>query len=1250
MPVTISQLTIEILGNARNFQSAINLTDREIARLDAQVGRASSRMSANLITTGRILTAHLTAPIVLAGAAAIKTAAEFDTSMTKLISLVGISRKEVATLRDEVKGLARDVAINPSELASGLYFIMSSGIEDTASAMDVLTQSAKAAASGLGETQQIADLVTSAMNAYGHSNIDATRTLDILIAAVKEGKAEAQDMAGALGKVLPIAAAIGVKFEEVAGAVAAMTRLGLDANESVTALRRIFTQFIKPAKESVELIESVGLSYAGLRKELDEDLLGALFHLKDAFNGNIEAMARAFPNVRALVGVLNLLGENADEARRIFDEVVYSAGSLDEAFKETQQTLGYKLNRAVAQIQTSFIEFGDAVAPIIDVVSEKIRELTEWFNGLSDEQTRAIANALLLTAALGPVALWLGALANAIKITVDTGILLRAALLGIRTQLAATAVQAEATTLTLSQLNAQLDGIAVSSAAARGGLMSLLGPLSIGIAITTALWYSFNRLAKEGEEYNETLWNEIHMQSKAADEAAQRAKTVYDLTQQLQNLNSIENKNDSDLKKIQVTMNKIAQLAPNLVLAYDSQGNAIKLMGDNALIAANKLKQLNKESLNLHIKDTLGRELDKLSTERDKLEKALEPENAAKTYGFYSEGNAENERRADQITQSITDRITNIKRRMEQIRHEMGRLYHPIAEEITKEPFDIGEYDFGTDKADEATKALKRLRDAYQSLMQSLDLGIWTALKGDTEAVRLEYELTYGELKNLSEAEKQAARDKRGLLDSFLEFIDMANEYQNVTGDLQNELNELYGVEAKHPAILAIETGKLKNLGDEQKDEIRRNVALIPQLKLQNELRERGNQIISDSKKYLHDLTDTKSLGELGKALDYIYENGLWDLNPELAQTILDAANAKDIANSISDLDDAYDSLKKNLEEQLNKTEDLSTVQMIENELLKAKYVDLSPERKKALLDIAAEVDANKANNEALNEQARKIKAVEQAYRNHMQSIEERLLAIEYTGDELKIQLLMLQEGFTRVQAEAIVAFDNYVSGLERIQKETEKYAEMLSDTLEDALGKILDEGFKDFWNNVIDGFRQMFRQIVIDYIKSQAYKFFLRIGGMLAGASTGGAGGAGGSNGNIGLLAGGGPAVSNSPYIVGEEGPELFIPDSSGFVVSNRNLLDIPDMLTSMFSNSVNASENSKMFISGRNLVSSPSSINSGSNTVVNNSDQGDTYNININLPNIKDTDKFRSSRGQIMEELHQEMIRASRRNRRVR
>ena len=40
-----------------------------------------------------------------------------------------------------------------------------------------------------------------------------------------------------------------------------------------------------------------------------------------------------------------------------------------------------------------------------------------------------------------------------------------------------------------------------------------------------------------------------------------------------------------------------------------------------------------------------------------------------------------------------------------------------------------------------------------------------------------------------------------------------------------------------------------------------------------------------------------------------------------------------------------------------------------------------------------------------------------------------------------------------------------------------------------------------------------------------------------------------------LGGLAAGGPAMANKPYIVGEQGPELFVPNSAGSIMTNASM-----------------------------------------------------------------------------------------------
>ena len=98
---------------------------------------------------------------------------------------------------------------------------------------------------------------------------------------------------------------------------------------------------------------------------------------------------------------------------------------------------------------------------------------------------------------------------------------------------------------------------------------------------------------------------------------------------------------------------------------------------------------------------------------------------------------------------------------------------------------------------------------------------------------------------------------------------------------------------------------------------------------------------------------------------------------------------------------------------------------------------------------------------------------------------------------------------------------------------------------------KGVEDAFVNFAKTGKLSFKDLLDSMVEMLIRSQVQKL---MGSLLS--SMGGAGGTGGGIGgffkSIFGLAKGGPAQGGRPYIVGEEGPELFVPKSSGTVVPN--------------------------------------------------------------------------------------------------
>jgi TP901 family phage tail tape measure protein len=305
-------------------------------------------------------------------AGGVKMAVDFEKEFNKIEGLVGVTGAELDQLREAAKRLGPEMGTSAQEAAEALFFITSAGLRGK-DAIDVLEASLKGAAIGLGDTKIIADLATSAMNAFGAENLSGAQAVDVLAEAVRLGKLAPEELAGSMGQVLPIASAMGVSFEEVGAVFAAMSRTGTNASQAATQLRGIMTSLLKPTSSAERALRSMGLSSDGLRTSIRErGLLVTLQDLTQQFENNDAGAEAVFGNVRALSGVLDLFGSNAEGTMEILAEMTDGLGVLDEAFLVTQDTVGFKAAQAFEMFKSIMLEIGDAVLPLVAQVLEAL--------------------------------------------------------------------------------------------------------------------------------------------------------------------------------------------------------------------------------------------------------------------------------------------------------------------------------------------------------------------------------------------------------------------------------------------------------------------------------------------------------------------------------------------------------------------------------------------------------------------------------------------------------------------------------------------------------------------------------------------------------------------------------------------------------------------------------------------------------------------------------------------------------------
>lgn len=508
-----------------DLRARLRLDTSEFERGIRKTSRTLQRTGRQLKQTGTTLSRNLSLPIFAAGAAAIKLSVDFESAMGNIRALVGASSEQVDAWSQDILSLAKGLPQAPKELADALYFVTSSGIA-TGEAMDVVEQSARAAAAGLGQTQTVADAVTSAMNAYGSAALSAEQATDILTATVREGKGEPEELAASIGRVIAPAQALGVEFNEVGGAFSSLTLLGLDAAEAATGFRGILSSLLKPAEKSRAEFERLGISVDQMRQNVAEKgLLPSLLELRKKIGNNKDAIGNLFPNVRALNAFLILTGENAEKNTEIFGELANATGATDKAFEEASKTTGFKLKRALSSLQVSAIKLGDTLAPVFAKLATFVAGLAEKLSSLGP-----VGRAVALTFAgiglvVGPLLRVAGSLVLTFGKLYKAFVLLRS--VGSSLQIVGALDQMSRGVTVGGKFSTTLSGVKSSAGTLGSSLKSLIttaiNPVTIAVGIAIANFVEWSKKKREVAGLAHDVADALQAEAKGVEGASDAA-------------------------------------------------------------------------------------------------------------------------------------------------------------------------------------------------------------------------------------------------------------------------------------------------------------------------------------------------------------------------------------------------------------------------------------------------------------------------------------------------------------------------------------------------------------------------------------------------------------------------------------------------------------------------------------------------------------------------------------------------------
>lgn len=318
---------------------------------------------------------------VLAGAGiaalSVKLAGDFSKNLREVSTLMdNTTEKSIKKMGKELRLLSQTSGLALSSLSKAKYDVVSAGFADAAESAQVLAASTQLAVGGVTTAASAADLLTTALNAYGLSAWRVNDVSDILFTTVRLGKTTMDELAGSLGTVLPIAKSAGVSLATVGAAMASMTAGGINTAESTTALRGAIIALTAPTDAARKSMEKAGIE----AKRFGDGSFDLLETIKQ-FEGMDPAALRKFiPDVRASVAISALANnvEGLSDNLSAFEE---RAGASETAFNKMAGEFNTQMAMLKNTSQSVMIEVGnviiEAILPSVKKANEALATMGE---------------------------------------------------------------------------------------------------------------------------------------------------------------------------------------------------------------------------------------------------------------------------------------------------------------------------------------------------------------------------------------------------------------------------------------------------------------------------------------------------------------------------------------------------------------------------------------------------------------------------------------------------------------------------------------------------------------------------------------------------------------------------------------------------------------------------------------------------------------------------------------------------------
>ena len=382
--------------NSKAAIAELGLVNKAGASSGAKLGKVFTDLGKLLKKVAIAGAAAATFAVVKMSKDSIEAFGNFEDKMNEVFTLLpGITEEAMDSMKEDVQLLSKEMGILPDEVIPALYQAISAGIPQE-NVFDFMEVASRAAIGGVTTLETSVDGLTSVVNAYGDNVITVGEAADAIFTAVRLGKTTFDEMSDSLFYVNPVAASLGVNFDEVAAAMAEITSQGVPTRNAATYLGQAFNELSKEGTVVYDTFKEItGASFKDFIKG-GGSVQDALKLLEDYAADTGTEVKDLWGSVEAGKAILALTGSHVESFSDKMDEFADKAGAADSAYEGMAKGLkkqwdkikawwatvkinvGEKFQEPIQELITFLEENQDKIETFVGDIFDKLIEAFRW--------------------------------------------------------------------------------------------------------------------------------------------------------------------------------------------------------------------------------------------------------------------------------------------------------------------------------------------------------------------------------------------------------------------------------------------------------------------------------------------------------------------------------------------------------------------------------------------------------------------------------------------------------------------------------------------------------------------------------------------------------------------------------------------------------------------------------------------------------------------------------------------------------